>query len=145
MHTDLTLDILDNITVQLGAEFQAFVRTTCPAFDTRELRHEAASRKRRQQKKAASSGSAAVAQPDDDECRTKQFNLQRYTYHSLGDYADMIRQFGTTDSYSTEPVSTSVIFNLFDAHHGGECRASLSIEQLRLATSARIKNVISGS
>jgi len=37
--------------------------------------------------------------------RPKKFNLQTYKYHSLGDYPDTIRQYGTSDSYSTEPVS----------------------------------------
>ena len=39
--------------------------------------------------------------------RTKTFNLDTYKYHSLGDYAEHIRQYGTTDSYSTEPVRHS--------------------------------------
>ena len=37
--------------------------------------------------------------------RIKKFNLWTYKYHTLGDYADTIRRYGTTDSYSTEPVS----------------------------------------
>jgi len=37
--------------------------------------------------------------------RRKEFNLQTYKYHSLGDYADTICRFGTTDSFSTETVS----------------------------------------
>jgi hypothetical protein len=37
--------------------------------------------------------------------RTKHFNIQTYKFHVLGDYVSSIRQFGTTDSYSTEPVS----------------------------------------
>jgi hypothetical protein len=36
----------------------------------------------------------------------KTFNLETYALHSLGDYPNTIRQFGTTDSYSTEPVSS---------------------------------------
>jgi hypothetical protein len=36
----------------------------------------------------------------------KMFNLETYALHSLGDYPNTIRQFGTTDSYSTEPVSS---------------------------------------
>ena len=39
--------------------------------------------------------------------RAKTFNLDTYKYHSLGDYAEHIRQYGTTDSYSTEPVCHS--------------------------------------
>jgi hypothetical protein len=37
--------------------------------------------------------------------REKAFNLNTYKFHALGDYAATIRQFGTTDSYSTEMVS----------------------------------------
>lgn len=36
----------------------------------------------------------------------KLFSLQTYKIHALGDYADTIVQFGTTDSYSTQIVST---------------------------------------
>ena len=35
----------------------------------------------------------------------KQFNLNTYKFHALGDYCNTIRRFGTTDSYSTQPVS----------------------------------------
>lgn len=31
-------------------------------------------------------------------------NLDTYKIHSLGDYVEAIRQYGTTDSYSTELV-----------------------------------------
>ena len=36
--------------------------------------------------------------------RRKTLNLSTFKCHSLGDYADMIRTCGTTDSFSTEPV-----------------------------------------
>ena len=39
--------------------------------------------------------------------RAKTFNLDTYKYHSLGDYVEHIRQYGTTNSYSTEPVRRS--------------------------------------
>jgi hypothetical protein len=35
----------------------------------------------------------------------KTLNIQTYKYHALADYAEHIRRFGTTDSYSTERVS----------------------------------------
>ena len=35
------------------------------------------------------------------------FNLDTYKYHSLGDYVEHIKRYGTTDSYSTEAVSDS--------------------------------------
>jgi hypothetical protein len=37
--------------------------------------------------------------------RKKSLNLKTYKNHSLGDYVRTIRRYGTTDSYSTEPVS----------------------------------------
>jgi hypothetical protein len=35
----------------------------------------------------------------------KELNLNTYKHHALGDVANTIRRYGTTDSYSTEPVS----------------------------------------
>jgi hypothetical protein len=34
----------------------------------------------------------------------KTLNLNTYKFHALGDYTSTIRQYGTTDSYSTEAV-----------------------------------------
>jgi hypothetical protein len=44
--------------------------------------------------------------------RAKTFNLDTYKYHSLTDYMKHIRQYGTTDSYSTEPVRHSRLSRL---------------------------------
>lgn len=111
MHTDSTLKIFDEITADIGAEFRTFERETCSVFDTRELPCEANARQRRKQKskqgclpapaeRGSLDGSATA-----EGRRPKKFNLQTYKYHSLGDYPDTIRQYGTSDSYSTEPVS----------------------------------------
>jgi hypothetical protein len=133
MHTDITLDILDQTTIRLGAEFRKFNDKTCAAFDTVELDREVEARKRRQIKKqqahlasanpplpaecsppplannnsvAASSSSpqSTAARPNGEGRRQKKFNLHTYKYHALGDYVRTIRQIGTTDSYSTERV-----------------------------------------
>lgn len=37
--------------------------------------------------------------------REVRFNLLTYKHHALGDYVRTIKRYGTTDSYSTEPVS----------------------------------------
>jgi hypothetical protein len=37
--------------------------------------------------------------------KKKGVNLQTYKFHSLGDYAQFIRLFGGTDSFSTQTVS----------------------------------------
>jgi len=44
--------------------------------------------------------------------KVKRFNLLTYKIHSLGDYVSMIRKFGTTDSYSTQIVSSAIIYIL---------------------------------
>jgi hypothetical protein len=42
----------------------------------------------------------------------KTLNLNTYKHHALGDYSATIRKYGTTDSYSTEPVSLMCGSNL---------------------------------
>jgi hypothetical protein len=117
MHTESTLDILNQTTHEIGNEFRKFAGRTCTAFNTRELAREVAARKHRRQKQAKTSAlgdptvhliSASSSQPTactkDDGPRPKTFSLDTYI-HALGDYVQTISQFGTTDSYSTEPVS----------------------------------------
>jgi hypothetical protein len=114
MHMDQTLKILDDVTIDIGAEFRAFNNETCDAFVTQELPCETAAHKRRGQKKTKrkqSSPDNAPADPsmnamgEPDKPLRKRFNLCKYKYHSLGDYVRMIRRFGTSDSFSTELVS----------------------------------------
>jgi hypothetical protein len=120
MHTDLTLKIFDDETVCIGAELRKFNDTTCPAFATQELLRETKARKRRQTKKAkatstplAPTSTGFAAQLEAEGPLPKTFNLQTYKLHSLGDYPDTIRTFGTTDSYSTELVRvlTTLVFS----------------------------------
>jgi hypothetical protein len=109
MHTDLTLDILSQVTTSLGNRFRTFRDKTCAEFPTKELERERVARARRQEK------SKAKTTPGSSESQSKNLgtggrkpkilNLKTYKYHALGDYASTIRQFGTTDSYSTQPVS----------------------------------------
>jgi hypothetical protein len=130
MHNDLTRDILDTATVSLGKKLRAFSETTCLAFTTKELCREYNARIRRDTtKKAASKTSTSQAtsshgpktietQPHatvlamahvdiprgSSGWRHKTLNLSTFKGHSLGDYADTIRTYGTADSFSTEPV-----------------------------------------
>lgn len=112
MHIDHTLNFLDNATTLLGTEFRKFANKTCPAFNTRELKRESDARKRRLSKKAKVDKGPSDPAPDppatesDEGPRQKTFSLQTYKFHALGDYVDAIRRYGTTDSFSTEPVSS---------------------------------------
>jgi hypothetical protein len=129
IHNNLTLAILDATTVSLGRKLRAFRDTTCPAFATKELCREYNARIRRDAKKAASNPPAnqgtsnppanqGTHSPEMTETqpqatalptphtgrRPKTLNLNTFKGHSLGDYADIIRIYGTSDSFSTEPV-----------------------------------------
>lgn len=120
MHTDQTLAILDSETVRIGNELRAFSGVTCAAFETCELKCETDARKRWQSKNstAAPSGSKKTSHKSSavgstgSECDStlKKFNLKTPKNHFIGDYADTIRLFGTTDSISTEPVRFSLHF-----------------------------------
>ena len=99
MHTDTTLVILHSTTISLGNVFRAFEEKTCAVFQTHELDRERLARQRRQEKGTANSGLTSGQ-------KLKQFNLKTYKYHGLGDYTSTIRRFGTTESYSTQSVSS---------------------------------------
>ena len=109
MHTDPTLDILSLVTTSLGNRFRTFRDKTCAAFPTKELERERVARARRQEKSKAKTTSGSSKSQSQNlgtgGRKPKILNLKTYKYHALGDYASTIRQFGTTDSYSTQPVS----------------------------------------
>ena len=122
MHTDVTLELLSQVTILFGTKIRAFQEKTCVAFSTHELEREQTARVRRQGKMKktpteTNSGAWANAQKGKATAKTnsqpsksssgrqpKQFNLNTYKFHALGDYCNIIRRFGTTDSYSTQPV-----------------------------------------
>jgi hypothetical protein len=138
MHNDLTLNIMEAVTVSLGKKLRKFSQITCSAFATKELPREYNARIRRCTKKAAitahktartsssnnlntasskaavhhstpveinkSNSHGAVESPARAGRQSKALNLSTYKGHSLGDYVYAIRTYGTTDSYSTEPV-----------------------------------------
>ncbi|KAG2056121.1 hypothetical protein BDR06DRAFT_981565 [Suillus hirtellus] len=103
MHTDETLVFLDAVTVKLGKQLHQFQKDTCIAFKTRELRWEAEHRQCQQSRSHV--GEAEVMTIHQSTWRLKTFNLQTYKLHALGDYSTSICKFGTTDSYSTEPIT----------------------------------------
>ncbi|KAG2045967.1 hypothetical protein BDR06DRAFT_1040545 [Suillus hirtellus] len=104
MHTDETLNLLDTATVTLGKQLHHFQRHTCVAFNTKELKREAEHRQRQQLRNLVQHGTGeASTSTSQTTQRPKTFNLQMYKLHALGDYSTSICNFGTTDSYSTEP------------------------------------------
>ena len=89
LHTDSTLDLLEAVTRELGCLMRRFRDKTSDEFNTVELPREAGARK----------GGTRSS-------KKKKLNLNTYKFHALGDYVATIRLFGTTDSYSTQLVSS---------------------------------------
>ena len=62
-HTDLSLSILESVTVQLGESMRSFQETTCAAYQTKELKREQAARTRQAaRKRRATAKSSARAE-----------------------------------------------------------------------------------
>lgn len=101
LHTDDTLKLLDLVSTAVGKELRDFEEKVCTSYKTTELPREANARRRRQTGKTSGT---TIPQASGSGPRTKSFNMSTYKAHALGDYAETIRTFGTTDSYSTEPV-----------------------------------------
>jgi hypothetical protein len=97
LHHDLTLDLLDYTTTRLGAQMRSFNRDTCEKTETRELAKEAEARARREGK-GKGKGTASR--------KPAKFGIFTIKFHVLGDYSAVIRRYGTTDSYSSETVSS---------------------------------------
>lgn len=106
MHTDDTLSLFEVATIGLGRAARNFKRSTCSFYHTTELPHEYATRGRREAALAAKNPqpSTSTVRPSTGGPKVKTLNLSTYKFHALGDYVRTIRQFGTTDSYSTQTV-----------------------------------------
>lgn len=115
LHTTSTVVILEELTRSFGVRIRHFAKHICADYDTKELPKEEAARIRRRAKKQASTGQrsngAAAGQPS----KRKLFQLTTYKLHAMGDYVSQIKTFGTTDSYSTQSVSTISITALIDS------------------------------
>jgi hypothetical protein len=104
MHTDKTLQIMDDVTTVLGVELCAFSMVTCPAFFTCELKREADCRRRCQRQSQPRSYMSAGDSSQVASRQPKTLNLQTYKLHALGDYVSSVRRYRTTNSYSTQLV-----------------------------------------
>ena len=148
LHTDSTLAWLDESTKAFGKQIRRFESHTCSFFDTRELPQEEAARSRRQKKKKASinlpNPSALAPAPSTATpsagTKKKLFNLILIKLHALGDYVKTIKTFGTTDSYSTQPVC--VLFKLYISYWFLlKPRVNLNIDVSSVSTRAQTKTM----
>ena len=116
VHTDKTVDLLATATKTLTSAMQRFLRETCEAFDTKELKKEAAARGRRTAALEAKGGDRVAKGNASAGPKRKKLNLATYKYHALADYAETIRRFGPTDNYNTQTVRFQFI-RWFTADH----------------------------
>jgi hypothetical protein len=120
LHTSTTIKYLKVATTELGQILRHFSRTTCETYVTHDLPHEEAARGRRKAAKAAKAAQTATG-PSREESnakgkkksqkRQRHFNLSTYKLHALGDYANTIAEFGTTDNYTTQVVRAHAPFS----------------------------------
>jgi hypothetical protein len=92
LHTEHTLQDLERVGLALCAAVRRWMRDMCDEIVTKELKKEADARARRQAQRANAGSSGQ---------RLKAFNWNIYKAHRITDYPAAIRQFGTTDGYST--------------------------------------------
>lgn len=105
MHTSSTIERLHVATRALGSKLRFFVKHVTPRYDTKELPHDEATRGR---KRTTAAQGRQQAKSEGAARRRRGMNLLTYKLHALGDYVAQILWFGSTDSYSTQPVSSSM-------------------------------------
>ena len=115
LHTESTLLALENSTTRLGERLRQFQATTCNAYDTYELPSEEAARGRRTAATRAKKHRNGASEDVDNLAKgaktwrlQKVFNLSTYKVHTLGDYTQAIRLFGTADGFTTRVVSNPI-------------------------------------
>jgi hypothetical protein len=106
VHTETTLSVLDHTTALFAKSLRHFKEVICPCFDTVETDHEYKARRRAAEHRMSRQRTQTVPSTSKGAKRCKTFNLLTSKFHALGDYVNTIKMFGTTDSYSTQIVST---------------------------------------
>lgn len=137
MATETTRSHLEKTTVQVGKELRRFCDVTCAEFATVALPKEEAARTRQKARSAAKkavpsddnadAGAQSTSAPPDQTAApaaaqlakktrkaSKLFDLQNSKTHNLPDYPGQIRDFGTTDSFSSQVVSVIYSGHLTD-------------------------------
>lgn len=103
LHTATSVHMLERETKEVGRQLRIFKKETA-GYDTRELKKEIEARGRRTTALVKQNCSGEQNGP-----RRVELNLNIPKLHALGKYATAIPRFGTTDSYSTQNVS-SILF-----------------------------------
>jgi hypothetical protein len=114
IQSESTLSFLEETFKKLSQQLRRFQRDTCAAFNTIELPKEKAARQRR----TTQHSEPNTTSPESSQPRVKKFNLSTYKFHAMGDYLRTIRFFGTTDSFTTQIVSTYAFYRWYEIKCG---------------------------
>jgi len=145
LHTEWSVTYFEAMTKVLGSKLRAFVKSTCGVYDTRELPREVAARGRRKSAlatcKPAKPRKMVVGKTSHPQsnARKKAFSLRTYKLHALGDYPRAIRTFGTTDVYSTQPVSPHAFTLCSLSERFTTGRTGTSDSQTNLSTNQQVR------
>ncbi|KAJ7067287.1 hypothetical protein C8F01DRAFT_980626, partial [Mycena amicta] len=135
MHTDTTIEMLRTSTKELGRLLRRFRDHVCPFFKTKELPTEERTRERaqaRNKSKGKGKGNTTTRSTVTNAGTTKkEYNMFTYKLHALGHYVASILWFGTSDSYSTQPVSVYSTLQIIAYPLSGRARTSKSKAFLR--------------
>jgi hypothetical protein len=109
LHTESTLNDLENSGTRLGIILRKFKTRVCSEYATRDLPSEEAVRGRRQAAKAqkAAKGPHTTAPATNLTAaipKSRGFNMETYKLHGFPDYAASIRAYGVTENTSTKNV-----------------------------------------
>lgn len=108
IHLESTVAFLEETFKKLSQKLRKFQVYTCAIFNTVELPKEKAARQRKAIERSDTNNTSA----ESSGARQKKFNLATYKFHVMGDYVRTIRLFRTTDSFTTQIVSTICLRNM---------------------------------
>jgi hypothetical protein len=111
VHSESTVTFLEVTFTKLSQKLRKFQVYTCAVFNTVELPREKTTRQRKANERADNSNSTTTS-AESSGSRKKKFNISTYKFHAMGDYVRTIRLFGTTDSFTTQIVSTICLENV---------------------------------
>jgi hypothetical protein len=136
LHTDTMLEMMETVGTALCQAIRDFATITCPQYKTRELPQETHAHTSRQQEQAKCG--KGTRQRKTAGIKDKSFNTATFKLHCIPDYVPTIREYGMTDSYSTQTVSPPISpITCLISHN----RANLPIAYLGCGTGYRTKIV----
>ena len=106
LHTESTLNDLENSATQLGNLLRTFKTDVCSEYATRDLPSEEAARRQRQAVKAQKGAGGAALPTNLAAVISKlcSLNMETYKLHAYPDYAASIQVHGVTENTSSKNV-----------------------------------------